>query len=171
MLVSGSASLFATMPPFSFNTLPGSCRQKFVKAEDDLLIQLVHQFGEKSWATVAQYMKRRTARQCRERYKNYLSPSVSNRPWSEAEDELLTQKVRECGQKWSVIAASFDGRSDVNVKNRWSALVQRNARLQKYLSRNKTEQQELFDGFLNGNQPEEEWDWSVNFLGPSSNSL
>jgi hypothetical protein len=165
MLVSGSTQSFIAMPPFAFCGCQGGSRHKFLKAEDDLLVKLVEQFGDKGWMTIAQYMKRRTARQCRERYKNYLSPAVSNRPWSEAEDELLTQKVAEYGQKWSLIAGSFDSRSDVNVKNRWSAILQRNARVQKSRltggAMATVEPPELFDTPGNRPQHEEEWDWNL----------
>jgi hypothetical protein len=155
------------MPPFLFGALDGGSRHKFLKAEDDLLINLVEKFGEKNWTTVAQYMKRRSARQCRERYKNYLSPSVNNRAWSEAEDELLTNKVAEIGPKWSHIAAFFEARSDVNVKNRWSALLQRNARLQRcHVNDHQHQSDQLppVDLFSTANQPDDEWDWTESGL-------
>jgi hypothetical protein len=57
---------------------------------------------------------------------------VTNRPWSAEEEALLTSKVAEFGPKWSQIAVSFEGRSDVNVKNRWAAMVSRNERIGKW---------------------------------------
>jgi hypothetical protein len=114
-------------------------RHKFLKAEDDLLRILVEKYGETDWNLVSSFMGRRNARQCRERYKNYLSPSFRNTPWTQAEEDLLTQKVREFGPKWSVIAKDFEGRSDVNVKNHWAAMASRNERIEKY-SRAKAEE-------------------------------
>jgi hypothetical protein len=76
-------------------------------------------------------MGRRNARQCRERYKNYLSPQFHNDPWTPAEERLLTEKVKELGQKWSKIATFFKGRSDVNVKNQWAAILTRQARVER----------------------------------------
>ena len=111
---------------------PVTCRQKFLKAEDDLLKSLVEQYGESNWTLISTHMKRRTARQCRERYKNYLSPKVRNSPWTPEEEALLVQKVQEIGQKWAVIASYFDARSDVNVKNHWAAMTSRNERVQRY---------------------------------------
>jgi hypothetical protein len=107
-------------------------RHKFLKAEDDLLRSLVEKYGEMDWNLVSSFMGRRNARQCRERFKNYLSPSFRNAPWTQSEEELLTQKVGEIGPKWSVIAKAFDGRSDVNVKNHWAAMASRNERIEKY---------------------------------------
>ncbi|EAY05451.1 Myb-like DNA-binding domain containing protein [Trichomonas vaginalis G3] len=105
-----------------------SLRHKFTKAEDDLLKQLVAKFGESNWMAVASHMKTRTPRQCRERYKNYLSDKIKNGPWTHEEEVLLQEKVKELGQKWAKIALFFESRSDVNVKNHWTALVNRQIR-------------------------------------------
>jgi hypothetical protein len=163
MLVSHAPLFLLSGSPLPCGNLADGSRHKFLKAEDDLLIRLVQQFGDKNWAMIAQYMKRRTARQCRERYKNYLAPTVNHRPWSEEEDELLARQVAQYGQKWSKIAAVFEGRSDVNVKNRWSALLQRNARLEKYLLTKREKQPEyasIFEAILAGKGMDEDWDWA-----------
>jgi hypothetical protein len=68
-------------------------------------------------------------RQCRERYKNYLSPRLSTGPWSDSEDELLKLKVAEFGPKWAKIAYFFTGRSDVSLKNHWAAISGRDRRV------------------------------------------
>jgi hypothetical protein len=109
-----------------------SARNKFLKAEDDLLRTLVSKYGDTNWCLISSFMSRRNARQCRERYKNYLSPAFHNNPWTPAEEELLSQKVLEIGPKWSVIARMFQGRSDVSVKNHWAAMASRNERIEKY---------------------------------------
>lgn len=64
-------------------------------------------------------MKDRTARQCRERWKNYLSPDVRNGPWTIEEDNLLLELVPKMGTQWAKIAKSFNSRTDTNVKNRF----------------------------------------------------
>ncbi|EAY21746.1 Myb-like DNA-binding domain containing protein [Trichomonas vaginalis G3] len=100
-----------------------STRQKFTAEEDARLIELVRIHGNKAWKKIASIMKTRTTRQCRERYINYLSPSVTNGPWSAQEDSLLIEKVQEMGPKWSKIAKFFPSRSDVNIKNRYALFV------------------------------------------------
>lgn len=82
-------------------------RRKFQKEEDERLRNLVDHFGENNWPLIASHMHGRTARQCRERYKNYLSPKVNNRPWTQDEEDLLAAKVRELGQKWTVYSHIF----------------------------------------------------------------
>jgi hypothetical protein len=64
-------------------------RLKFSIFEDMKLIQLVKKLGTKSWKKIAQEMGTRTTRQCRERYTNYLDPSINNIPWSRDDDEML----------------------------------------------------------------------------------
>lgn len=96
-------------------------RQMFTMDEDDKLCALVKEFGEKNWRTISKHMPNRTTRQCRERYRNYLSPTVKNGPWTPEEDLLLEQKYLEYGPKWATIAQFFRSRSDVNIKNRWAS--------------------------------------------------
>jgi hypothetical protein len=94
-------------------------RHHFTPCEDAQLLRLKHSYREATWDQIAQHFVDRTARQCRERYINYLAPSVHNRPWSEQEDMLLLQKVQEIGHLWGRLAGLFEGRSESDVKNRW----------------------------------------------------
>jgi len=105
-----------------------SQRHKFSKAEDELLRKLVEKYGETNWTVVAAHMKTRTPRQCRERFKNYLSTKIRNDPWTIEEETLLEEKVKELGPRWAKIALFFESRSDVNVKNHWTALLNRQMR-------------------------------------------
>jgi hypothetical protein len=97
-----------------------SARKGFTPDEDLRLSHLVHVYGSSKWERIAQFMNGRNARQCRERWRTMLSPGLTNGPWSHAEDQLLVQLYRVFGPKWSNIAKRFTGRSDCNVKNRWS---------------------------------------------------
>jgi hypothetical protein len=114
-----------------FAAKQGCSRHKFLKAEDDQLRILVTKYGEQNWNLISSHMNRRNARQCRERYKNYLSPNYRNTPWTPDEEALLEAKVKELGPKWSAIARCFEARSDVNVKNHWAAMQIRNERVMK----------------------------------------
>ena len=100
-----------------------STRQKFTAEEDARLIDLVRIHGNKAWKKIASIMKTRTTRQCRERYINYLSPNVTNGPWTAEEELLLIEKVQEMGPRWPKIAKYFQSRSDVNIKNRYALFV------------------------------------------------
>ena len=96
-------------------------RIMFTQDEDRYLSYLVSQHGE-NWDVVANFMASRNARQCRDRYKNYLSPNIYNGPWTAQEDDELINKFLQLGPKWSAIAKYFPGRTDVNIKNRFATI-------------------------------------------------
>lgn len=98
-------------------------RKLFSQQEDALLTQIMYQQPFETWIAVAEQLPGRTARQCRDRWVNYLSPSNKNGPWSHEEDQLLAEKYLEHGPQWTTIAKFFDGRSENNVKNRWYTYV------------------------------------------------
>lgn len=97
----------------------------FTPQEDCLLLDLVSQFGVESWATIASYMDKRNARQCKDRYTSYLSPTINKGPFSAEEDDLLRQKYNEIGPKWVKISKYFPNRTDISVKCRWAVLNRR----------------------------------------------
>ena len=102
-------------------------KSAFTKEEDNKLKRLVSQYGDKAWAKIALEMEGRTQRQCRERYKHYLSPNILNAKWTDDEDKLLLEKYKIYGPKWAIISKYFKMRTDINIKNRWIVLMRRNA--------------------------------------------
>ena len=101
----------------------------FTPEEDCLLIDLVAQFGNDNWNTIASYMENRNARQCKDRYTSYLSPTINNDPYTEEEDRLLMQKYNEFGPKWVKISKFFQNRTDISVKCRWAVLNRREMKM------------------------------------------
>jgi hypothetical protein len=97
-------------------TLP---RRKFTPEEDMKLRALVESIGTQSWEDIARFIPDRSARQCRDRYKNYLLESLVRDPWTPQEDALVVQKFHQIGPKWVEIGKMLSGRSGNNVKNRW----------------------------------------------------
>ncbi|MDR0740296.1 MAG: hypothetical protein LBF34_01135 [Puniceicoccales bacterium] len=100
-------------------------RQIFTPEEDERLCILVAQYEEKDWELVASYMPNRNSRQCRERWFNYLDPARSSLPWTPKEDALLQEKVRVLGSSWTLVAKFLPGRTDMDCKNRWHLLYNR----------------------------------------------
>ncbi|OHS93004.1 Myb-like DNA-binding domain containing protein [Tritrichomonas foetus] len=98
-------------------------RNHFTKNEDNLIMQLVIEYGACGWKEMAKKTPGRSARQIRERYTNYLSPNVSKEPWTQEEDQLLLRKVDEFGKKWALISAFFPRRTDVIIKNRFMRIT------------------------------------------------
>ena len=101
---------------------PSSRKVKFTKAEDQKLFLLVQEYSDKDWKVIAEHLKPRTPRQCRERWTNYVNPKLSQDPWTKEEDMLLIEKHREHGNHWKIIERFFTNRSKNNIKHRWQTL-------------------------------------------------
>lgn len=104
-------------------------RSGFTPDEDYHLINLVAQYGKNAWGTIASYMEKRNARQCKDRYTSYLSPTINNGPYSQEEDDLLRQKYLEIGPKWVKISKFFSNRTDISIKCRWAILNRKDMKM------------------------------------------
>jgi hypothetical protein len=97
-------------------------RTLFTEQEDVLLRNIVESQSEEDWATVAKDFPNRSPRQCRERWRNYLSPNLIRLPWSSDEDKILFRKVQKYGRHWECLVSFFQGRSRNDIKNRWNTI-------------------------------------------------
>ena len=97
-------------------------KKVFSKLEDHVLSELVKQFGLRKWKIIAQHMPGRTAKECKERYFNYLSPNFANTKWSHEEDKFLIEKYNELGPKWGILSRHFKGKNSNDLSNRWKYL-------------------------------------------------
>lgn len=106
-------------------------RQRFRPAEDKKLKQLVIEAGSSiDWEQIAYSLGNgRTVRQCRERFKNYLSPKLKKSPWSPEEDALLLDKFKELGPRWCQMMQFFSGRSSTNIKNHCATLLRQSGKI------------------------------------------
>jgi hypothetical protein len=98
---------------------------KFDPSEDKLLFDAVRMFGCANWHRIASLIPGRSARQCRERWTNYLNPDLFNGEWTPDEDRMLRAKYDEIGPKWVLIARFLPGRSKNSVRNRLLQLQRR----------------------------------------------
>lgn len=99
---------------------PVAKKKKFSYEEDQRLLCLVNEYGAKKWRRIAEMMPGRTAKQCRDRYCDYLNPEYFNGQWTKEEDEILCQKYKELGPRWTQIALFLRNRSANSIRNRWS---------------------------------------------------
>lgn len=111
-----------------------SVKNKFTIEEDKLLTELASKSKVHNWNEIAEKIGTRNARQCRERWNNYLDPSLRQDPWTEEEDRLLLAKHREFGTHWNKISKCFKNRSDNSIRNRWQLLMRHMEKQQGNLS-------------------------------------
>ncbi|OHT05741.1 Myb-like DNA-binding domain containing protein [Tritrichomonas foetus] len=113
-------------------------KRKFSEKEDQIILQMVEHFGIHSWNKISEALGTRTPRQCRERWRHYLKPVIKPTSWTQEEDQLLEMKFNELGPKWSIIAPFLPGRTEVNVKNRWTRICRIRKKQNKTSSKAKT---------------------------------
>ena len=90
--------------------------------EDAIILYLVQHIGT-NWREIAKQLPQRTERQCRERYKTYLNPTLRHDPWTAEEDALLITLYNKIGPKWAEMAKFFPGRADNTIKNRYNTHI------------------------------------------------
>merc|ERR1719502_1797169 len=108
-----------------------NAKRAWTEAEDKQLIETVTKFGAQRWSLIASHLVGRVGKQCRERWFNHLCPEVKKGEWTEEEDRLIAEGVKELGTKWSEIVKRLPGRTDNAIKNRYNSGARREVRLQK----------------------------------------
>jgi hypothetical protein len=70
----------------------------------------------------------RTAKQCRDRWRNYLNPALNYSPWTAEESEVLFFQHKTIGNKWTLYTDCLPGRSENSIKNHFYSTVRKNIR-------------------------------------------
>ncbi|KAL3822106.1 hypothetical protein ACHAXA_011884, partial [Cyclostephanos tholiformis] len=68
-------------------------------------------------------LPKRSGKQIRDRWVNYLNPALNRRPWSREEDVRLWRAHEELGKRWTIIGIEkfHTTRSENQIKNRWNS--------------------------------------------------
>lgn len=110
-------------------------RRAFSADEDDVLRELVHAHGTDNWKKVADLMPNRSARQCKERWKYHIAPSISRSQWTPDEDAKLLRLYQQFGSNWASMTAFLPGRSVIHIRSRWLSIRRK---MQAHLARQNT---------------------------------
>ncbi|RYP05690.1 hypothetical protein DL765_009762 [Monosporascus sp. GIB2] len=75
-----------------------------VKGGDEILKASVSKYGLNQWARVSSLLSRKTAKQCKARWNEWLDPSIKKIEWSREEDERLLHLAKLMPTQWRTIA-------------------------------------------------------------------
>ena len=79
-------------------------------AEDEILKAAVMKYGLNQWPRISSLLVRKSSKQCKERWYNWLDPKLKKIEWTKEEDEQLITLVKMFPCQWKTIAP-FLGRS------------------------------------------------------------
>lgn len=72
--------------------------------EDEILKAAVMKYGKNGWARVASLLNRKSAKQCKARWYEWLDPSIKKTDWSRDEEEKLLHLAKLMPNQWRTIA-------------------------------------------------------------------
>ena len=72
--------------------------------EDEILKAAVSKYGLNQWARVSSLLARKTPKQCKARWNEWLDPSIKKIEWSREEDEKLLHLAKLMPTQWRTIA-------------------------------------------------------------------
>jgi len=98
--------------------------------EDRLLISMVEKYsnGGLSWKLISSHIPRRSPKQCRERWRFNLDPSICRKPFSVDEDAVIVEEQIRRGNEWSMIAKKLPGRTENAIKIRFKSIARGSVR-------------------------------------------
>jgi len=91
-------------------------------SEDEILKAGVMKYGKNEWARVASLLPRKTARQCKRRWEEWLDPMIKKTEWTREEDEKLLHLAKMMPTQWRTIAPMI-GRTANQCLERYGKLL------------------------------------------------
>lgn len=73
--------------------------------EDEILKAAVMKYGKNQWSRIASLLHRKSAKQCKARWYEWLDPSIKKTEWSREEEEKLLHLAKLMPTQWRTIAA------------------------------------------------------------------
>eukprot|EP00834_Sanchytrium_tribonematis_P001777 NODE_46_length_32145_cov_0.918711.p4 type:complete len:614 gc:universal NODE_46_length_32145_cov_0.918711:7698-9539(+) len=77
-------------------------------AEDEVLKAAVMKYGINEWSRISSLLTRKTPKQCKNRWKEYLDPTIKKVEWSAEEDEKLLHYAKLFPNQWRTISTQLE---------------------------------------------------------------
>src|ERR1700712_5000118 len=90
--------------------------------EDEILKASVSKYGLNQWARVSSLLARKTPKQCKARWTEWLDPAIRKIEWSRDEDEKLLHLAKLMPTQWRTIAPIV-GRTANQCLERYNKLL------------------------------------------------
>ncbi|KAK7536154.1 pre-mRNA splicing factor component-domain-containing protein [Phyllosticta citribraziliensis] len=90
--------------------------------EDEIVKVAVSKYGLNQWARVSSLLARKTPKQCKARWSEWLDPSIRKVEWSKEEDEKLLHLAKLMPTQWRTIAPIV-GRTATQCLERYQKLL------------------------------------------------
>ncbi|KAH8809102.1 pre-mRNA splicing factor component-domain-containing protein [Xylogone sp. PMI_703] len=90
--------------------------------EDEILKASVSKYGLNQWARVSSLLARKTPKQCKARWNEWLDPAIRKIEWSKEEDEKLLHLAKLMPTQWRTIAPLV-GRTATQCLERYQKLL------------------------------------------------
>lgn len=90
--------------------------------EDEILKASVSKYGLNQWARVSSLLARKTPKQCKARWSEWLDPGIRKIEWSKEEDEKLLHLAKLMPTQWRTIAPIV-GRTATQCLERYQRLL------------------------------------------------
>eukprot|EP00879_Flechtneria_rotunda_P009300 GHRR01009737.1.p1 GENE.GHRR01009737.1~~GHRR01009737.1.p1 ORF type:complete len:737 (+),score=290.38 GHRR01009737.1:223-2433(+) len=90
--------------------------------EDEILKAAVMKYGLNQWARISSLLVRKSAKQCKARWYEWLDPSIKKTEWTREEDEKLLHLAKLMPTQWRTIAPIV-GRTPAQCLDRYEKLL------------------------------------------------
>jgi len=90
--------------------------------EDEIMKAAVMKYGKNQWSRIASLLHRKSAKQCKARWFEWLDPSIKKTEWSKEEDEKLLHLAKLMPTQWRTIAPIV-GRTAAQCLERYEHLL------------------------------------------------
>ncbi|CAK9787227.1 hypothetical protein CC85DRAFT_273613 [Cutaneotrichosporon oleaginosum] len=90
--------------------------------EDEILKAAIAKYGKNQWARISSLLVRKSPKQCKARWYEWLDPSIKKVEWSKTEDEKLLHLAKLMPTQWRTIAPLV-GRTATQCLERYQKLL------------------------------------------------
>eukprot|EP00177_Eucheuma_denticulatum_P005202 GFKZ01009478.1.p1 GENE.GFKZ01009478.1~~GFKZ01009478.1.p1 ORF type:complete len:608 (-),score=118.27 GFKZ01009478.1:1898-3721(-) len=91
-------------------------------SEDEILKAAVMKYGKNQWARIASLLVRKSAKQCKARWYEWLDPSIKKTEWTREEEEKLLHLAKIMPTSWRTIAPMI-GRTPAQCLEHYDKLL------------------------------------------------